>query len=144
MGGLYQRIEWLRQISLEIGEEVRGSLKVGIIPTLAPYLAPLFIDRLNSEYKKLQVEVSEIKMEEIISEIKMGHLGYGIISTPISVTGLLFRPLFYEKFYTYVSVQHPLFKQEDLKLDDILETDGWYLDEGNCFQNQVNSICQIN
>lgn len=141
---ILKQIEGLKQISLEIGEEVRGNLKVGIIPTVAPYLVPLFIQQLNTAYPALQVEVSEIKTEEIVSKIKMGNIDCGIISTPVSAKNVVLKPLFYEKFYAYVSVQHPLFEKEDLKLDDISETDVWYLDEGNCFQNQVNSICNIN
>jgi len=140
---ILKQLDQLKQISVEIGEEIKGILKVGIIPTVAPYLVPLFIHQLNTEYPALQIEVSEIKTEEIISEIKMGNLDCGIISTPVSAKNVAFILLFYERFYAYISEHHPLFKKEQVNIDEIKESDIWYLNEGNCFQNQVNSVCKI-
>ncbi|SHE75772.1 LysR family transcriptional regulator, hydrogen peroxide-inducible genes activator [Mariniphaga anaerophila] len=134
----------LKQVSFEMGEEVKGYLKVGIIPTLAPYLVSLFTDNLNADYPNLQLEVSEQKTEEIIRQIKMGTLDCGILSTPVFAVGVKFERLFFEKFYAYVSEKHPQFKKRELNMTDIPEEDIWYLEEGNCFQNQVNSICQVN
>ncbi len=138
------QIESLRQISLEISEEVQGNLKVGIIPTLAPYLVPLFINQLVDDYPALQIEISEIKTEDIISEIKLGNLDCGVISTPVSAKNITVIPLFYEQFFAYVSEQHELFNNEKVDINKIDDEDIWYLEEGNCFQNQVNSICNIN
>ncbi len=140
---ILKQIEQLKQISTELSEEVGGSLKVGIIPTLAPYLVPLFIRLLAKEYPALQMEVSEMKTGEIIAEIKLGNIDCGIISTPVSAKNIAITPLFYEQFYAYVSVNHPLFKKEEVSLNDISDAEVWYLEEGNCFQNQVNSICNI-
>jgi LysR family transcriptional regulator, hydrogen peroxide-inducible genes activator len=52
--------------------------------------------------------------------------------------------LFFERFFAYVSEKHPQFRKEKLDMDKIPQEDIWYLEEGNCFQNQVNSICKIN
>lgn len=141
---ILRQLEQLKQISVEISEEVRGNLKVGIIPTLAPYLVPLFIEKLNTDYPALQLEISEQRTEEIIKEIRLGNLDCGIISTPISTSGMEFLPLFYEKFFIYIAVTHSLFEKDKLLINDINQSDLWYLNEGNCFQNQVNSICGIN
>lgn len=74
----------------------------------------------------------------------MGNLDCGILSTPLSAIGIDFKPLFYERFYAYISPNHPLCNTNDLKVTDLNEEEIWYLEEGNCFQNQVNSICKIN
>ncbi|WP_346862958.1 hydrogen peroxide-inducible genes activator [uncultured Draconibacterium sp.] len=141
---ILKSIEELKQISFEISEEVKGNLSVGIIPTLAPYLVPLFIHRLNSQFPDLTLEVSELKTEEIISGLKLGNLDCGIISTPVSAAGVEFTPLFYERFYIYISENHALFKNDSIAANQLNEEEIWYLEEGNCFQNQVNSICKIN
>jgi len=52
--------------------------------------------------------------------------------------------LAFEKFFAYIAETHPLFNKDSVEIDEIAETDIWYLEEGNCFQNQVNSICKIN
>jgi len=134
----------LKQVSFELGDEVKGFLKVGIIPTLSPYLVSLFIDYLHSKFPLLQLEITEQKTEEIIRQIKLGALDCGILSTPVFATGVVFERLFFEKFFAYVSEMHPQFKKKELKMNSIQEKDIWYLEEGNCFQNQVNSICKIN
>ncbi len=141
---ILKQIEALKQISVNISEEVSGNLKVGIIPTLAPYLVPLFIHQLGKDYPALQLEIYELKTEEIIDEIKMGDIDCGIISTPVSATNITITPLFYERFYAYLSEDHRLFEQDSIDIKSIEEGEIWYLEEGNCFQNQVNSICQLN
>uniref|UniRef100_UPI003217B82F hydrogen peroxide-inducible genes activator n=1 Tax=uncultured Draconibacterium sp. TaxID=1573823 RepID=UPI003217B82F len=141
---ILRSIEELKQISFEISEEIKGNLTVGIIPTLAPYLVPLFINLLNTRFPKLLLEVVELKTEAIISGLKLGNLDCGIISTPVTSKGVLFTPLFYERFYIYVSENHKLFNRKEIAVDELSDNEIWYLEEGNCFQNQVNSICKIN
>ncbi len=141
---ILQQIGRLKDLSLELGEQIKGNLRVGIIPTVAPYLVPLFTQNLKTSYPELQIEVFELKTEEIVDELKMGKLDCGIISTPVSMLNIHVTPLFYERFYAYVSVKHPLASSEKLDVDEVDKNDIWYLEEGNCFQNQVNSICKIN
>ncbi len=141
---ILKQVDQLKEISLSLGEEVQGTLTVGIIPTVAPYLVPLFIHQLNNEYPALRIDITEMKTAEIVAGIKTGNIDCGIISTPVSSKNLTFVPLFYEKFYAYIAETHPLFNRDTVEIAEIAETDIWYLEEGNCFQNQVNSICQIN
>lgn len=141
---ILKMVDQLKQISIEISEEVKGQIIVGIIPTLAPYLVPLFINELNNCYPQLQVEVMELKTEEIISRLKLGNIDCGILSTPITSGNIAIIPLFYERFYTYISENHELYKKDSVDIHEIDDSDIWYLEEGNCFQNQVNSICKIN
>lgn len=141
---ILKMVDQLKQTSFELSEEVRGSLQMGIIPTLAPYLVPLFISELNESYPDLQVDITELRTEKIISKLKLGDLDCGILSTPLEATGVIFEPLFYERFYAYVSENHPWFGKDKVDVENIREEEVWYLEEGNCFQNQVNSICNIN
>lgn len=141
---ILKMVEELKLASIELSEEVKGNVQVGIIPTLAPYLVPMFINELNKSHPGLQIDVSEQKTEDIISNLKLGDLDCGILSTPIVVNGIIFEPLFYERFYAYVSEKHRFFKQDKINVDELEEEELWYLEEGNCFQNQVNSICKIN
>lgn len=140
---ILQQIEQLKDVALDLVEEVKGTLRIGIIPTLAPYLVPLYAGLLKKEFPKLQNEVFELKTEDIISELKMGQLDAGIISTPVSETNLKIEPLFYELFFAYVSEKHSWYKDTSIDINELDENDIWYLEEGNCFQNQVNSICNI-
>lgn len=135
--------EQLKLISLEMSEEIKGELHVGIIPTLAPYLVAMFIGDLTKTYPGLHVNVIEIKTEEIIRELKAGNIDCGIISTPVEAAGVVFETLFYERFYAYVSEEFRLFDRQKIDVSELGDNEIWYLEEGNCFRNQINSICRI-
>ncbi|MBN1820773.1 MAG: hypothetical protein JW833_08650 [Prolixibacteraceae bacterium] len=104
---------------------------------------PLIINDLNNKYPALILEITEIKTEEVIKQLKSGLLDCGLIATPIEVKGVRFRALFYEKFYVYLSENHSLFSKKEINPSELEDKDLWYLEEGNCFQNQVNTICKF-
>lgn len=134
----------LQDFAIELSEEFNGEVNIGVIPTLAPYLLPLFISEVNRKFPKLKVHIWEALTAEIIEGIKSGELNGGIISTPIhSNSKLTIQPLFYEKFLLFVSDQHELYQQDKIDIFDIPLSDVWLLKEGNCFRDQVNNICEI-
>lgn len=136
--------EQLKDFAFGLQEEVSGQINIGIIPTLAPYLLPLFISDLNDQFGELKVHIKEMLTLEILEALRSGHLHAGIISTPIQhKTQLVTKPLFYERFLLFVSEQHPLFAREQIAVGDISHHDLWLLKEGNCFRDQVDNICEI-
>ena len=134
----------LKQLAVRLNENLKGEIRVGVIPTLAPYLLPLFINQLNEKYSHLKIHIKEALTEEIIQDIKSGDLDGGIIATPItSKITFSFIPLFYEGFKLFVSTSHELFNQNKVNVKEIPLKDIWLLKEGNCFRDQVNNICEI-
>ncbi|MEL6390433.1 MAG: hydrogen peroxide-inducible genes activator [Bacteroidota bacterium] len=141
---LLTQFSQLKSLAQELHEEFAGDIRLGIIPTLAPYLLPLFISDLNDQYSRLQIHVTEALTEEIVIGIKDGTLDAGIISTPISSKVPLTKtPLFYEEFRLFVSTGHPLFEEQTIAVPDIPLEDLLLLKEGNCFRDQVDNICDI-
>jgi LysR family hydrogen peroxide-inducible transcriptional activator len=140
---IIQLVDDLGQLSTEIEDRIEGTLRVGIIPTLSPYLIPVFMDTLNKQYPGLFLDVAELKTEEIISRLNYSELDLGILSTPVVARNIEFKPLFYELFFLYVSGKNKLSGQDKVSLTNLPTDELWYLREGNCFQNQVNSICKI-
>lgn len=140
---IVQLVEHLENLNLEIEEKIEGILRVGIIPTLSPYLVPLFMGKLKQTYPKLGVHIEELKTDEILDQLAHNELDLGLISTPVKASKIGFVPLFYERFYVYLSPDQPLFDQDSIDLKAINMDKLWYLHEGNCFQNQVNTVCEI-
>lgn len=138
---LLQMAENLKDLPFELENKPEGILRIGIIPTLAPYWAPMFMTDFAQCYPKVRLTILELKTEEIIAALKSGQLDAGFISTPVEAKGMDFRLLFYEKFFLYVSEKHELYRYDEIDLDEVDLKEMWYLEEGNCFQNQVNSIC---
>jgi len=132
--GIYELISSLKG-------EVSGVIKLGIIPTLAPYLLPLFIRRFLENYPNVQLEVEEMVTEEIVRRIRNDELDMGIVVTPLSEQGILEKPMFYEKFYVYLSKGHHLLEKKKIEVADIINEDLWVLQQGHCFRDQVLNLC---
>lgn len=131
----------LKDIVTLFSSEIAGELRLGIIPTVSPYLIPLFINEFNEKYSKVKLYIEEEITENILSFLKDGIFDAGIIVTPFKMKGMITRPLYYEKFYAYVSNEHELAKKRKLKTTDLSINNLWLLKEGNCFRNQVINIC---
>ncbi|HCU44802.1 MAG TPA: DNA-binding transcriptional regulator OxyR [Sphingobacterium sp.] len=121
--------------------ELDGELRIGVIPTIAPYLLPTVLTSFMDKYPKIQLQIWEYTTERIIHELKVGLLDCGILSTPLHEAGIVEKPLFYENFVAYISEQSPLFGKKMLSADDIGEDKLWLLNEGHCMRGQVLNIC---
>lgn len=140
---ILHRMDALKELPLELSAKVEGNIRIGMIPTLAPYLLALISDELEQRHPGLVLEVEELLTETIVRELRTGHLDAGLVSTPLRMKRLETKPLFYERFYLYMAETHPLGNREQVPIDQLDLRDLWYLREGNCFANQVNAICKL-
>jgi LysR family hydrogen peroxide-inducible transcriptional activator len=129
------------ELVAEIKGEVGGIIKIGIIPTIAPYLLPLFIRNFIQRYPKVLLEVQEMVTEDITSRLRNDELDLGIVVSPLHEGGIIEKPIFYEKFYVYLSNGHPLLKEEKVAAENIPAEDLWVLQQGHCFRDQVLNLC---
>lgn len=132
----------IREIIADRKREVQGHLRVGIIPTLAPYLLPKVMTRFLKKYPKVKLEVWEYPTEEINRNLKKELLDCGILATPLGDQQLQEFPLFYENFIAYVARQNKLFEKKVLSPDELDLREIWLLNEGHCMRNQVLNICK--
>lgn len=121
-------------------DTVSGELSVGIIPTLATYLLPLFA----GPFSRQKLHVQEHTSEGIIELLRKDQLDVGILVTPLKESTIKERVLFYEEIQLYTHPNHPLFQQQGLSLEDITREGLWLLTEGHCFRHQVLNLCAYN
>ena len=121
---------------------IEGDLRIGIIPTLSPYLLPLFVNTFVESHPSIHLEVQELITDQIIEKMDKGQLDAGLFVTPSDNESLEEIPLFYEEFVAYVAPGDRLFKKLELAPQDINLDDVWVLNEGHCFRNQVLNICK--
>lgn len=133
----------LSEIITEDKKEVAGSLKIGIIPTLAPYLLPVFIGDYIRKYPSVKIEVEEMVSEDIIRGLKQDAIDVGIFVTPYHDEKIVERPVFYEEMLVYASPGHPLLQKAKIRVADITTPDIWMLGNGHCFRNQVLNLCEM-
>lgn len=132
----------IKEIISEKKGDITGELKIGIIPTIAPYLLPRVIGGFMEKYPKVKLVIYEFTTENIIQQLKVGLLDCGILATPLDEPLLFERPVFYENFVSYVSKNSPLFKKKTLVTSDLDIDELWLLNEGHCLRNQVLNICK--
>ena len=122
--------------------EIKGELRIGIIPTLSPYLLPLFVTKFMSVLPDVELVIEEIKTDQIIDKLNKELIDVGILVTPLEEKGILEIPLFYELFVVYTSESHPLWGKNKIAYDDLDPKNLWLLQEGHCFRNQMVNICK--
>lgn len=133
----------LRELVKEQKGEIRGELKIGIIPTLAPYILPMFMETFPRAYPAVRLLISENTTDQIIQKLKTQTLDAGILATPLHEEALLEDPLFYEEFMLYAASGDKLLRKKhvisrDLDLDRL-----WLLEEGHCLRTQVLNLCEL-
>ncbi|HEX7367105.1 MAG TPA: LysR substrate-binding domain-containing protein [Pelobium sp.] len=132
----------IKDIVQERKGEIGGDFKIGVIPTVAPYLIPKVIGGFLQKYPKVRLSVSELTTENILQKLKVGLLDCGILATPLEQDFLDERPVYYENFVSYLTKNSPIFKKKTLTTNDLDVDNLWLLNEGHCMRNQVLNICQ--
>jgi LysR family hydrogen peroxide-inducible transcriptional activator len=134
--------EKIKEIISDRQKELSGELKVGIIPTVSPYILPKILNGFIQKYPQVKLIVWEQTTEQIIQQLKQGTLDCGILSTPLHESTLTEIPVFYENFVAYASKNSKLYKKKTISPDDIDMEEIWVLNEGHCMREQVLNICQ--
>lgn len=123
-------------------EELRGTFRVGIIPTVAPYLLPLFLRPFTDKYPKVKLVFEEMVTSDLLDLMEQDMLDVCILATPVERGNVFEEELYYEPFLGYVSRDHPLAEKEELELDDLDAANLWLLNEGHCFRDQTVKLCK--
>lgn len=121
--------------------EPSGYFHVAIIPTVAPYLIPVFVEQFSKLFPKVNLKVSEQKTDDIIKNIYDDKIDAGILVTPLYNDKIVEKHLYYEDFYVFASGGHKLLKNESIKDSDLDPESIWLLEEGHCLRDQVVKIC---
>jgi LysR family hydrogen peroxide-inducible transcriptional activator len=138
-----EEVRSLREFAGELKGNTGGVLHLGIIPTLAPYLLPLFIRSFSLAHPHLQLNVREMMTDDCIGAMRKGELDIALLSTPLHEPDLQEIPLFEEEFFIYASDQEKLPKKKYLLPSEIDLSKLWLLEEGHCMRGQVLNLCEL-
>ncbi|HCW06980.1 MAG TPA: DNA-binding transcriptional regulator OxyR [Cytophagales bacterium] len=133
----------MKQLVSDQKREAHGDLHIGIIPTVAPYLVPLFVGSFLKKYPNIKLKISEFTTDQIVQQLEKQHLDAGILATPLKIPSIKELPLFYEQFVVYASPDEKLMKKKYLLADDIDVNHLWLLEEGHCLREQVVNLCEL-
>lgn len=121
--------------------EVAGTLRLGVIPTIAPYLLHKFIPAFSRKYPKVELEIREMITPDIIEDLEKDMLDAAIMAggAPHDIQEI---ELFNDKFYAYVSPSNNLYERSNIRIEDIDVRQLLLLSEGHCLRDQVMELCQ--
>lgn len=136
----------LRSIAAEATEPkklLQGKYRLGVIPTLATDLIPLFIGKFAADFPKITLEIEEVETKNALRLLELEELDGALAATPLSDSKFQESPIFYEPFILYVSKQHPFAKRKSVHEEELDGKDVWLLKEGHCLRNQVIRLCSL-
>src|SRR5258706_1701490 len=133
----------LKEFTQEFRHEVSGELKLAVIPTLAPYLLPLFLKSFVEKHPLLKTTIRELVTNDIINALKNGDIDIGLLATPLNDPKLSEHPVFYEEFFAYAADEEKVSRKKYLLPRDIDISKLWLLEEGHCLRNQVFNLCEL-
>ena len=121
-------------------EVLAGRLKLGAIPTLAPYLLPKLLPRLRSTYKALQLELRETQTTQLVYELMAGELDCALLALPIENAEIETLTLFEDRFLLAVPAGEPM-PRRPLQARDLPPSRLLLLEEGHCLRDQALAFC---
>ncbi len=120
-----------------------GELKLGVIPTITPYVIPELIQLITHKHPGIHLTVIEMQTKSIIEGLQNDDIDVGLLATPLKINQIHEYPLYYEPFMAFCSQQHPLAKHSKLKHTHLKFDDIWLLEDGHCLRNQIIDICSL-
>ncbi len=138
-----QEAERIYRIAQEAKDEISGEFRIGIIPTVAPYLLPLFAGKFKRQFPQIHLIVQEIVTEQIEELLQKDLLDAGVLVTPLHNPNIIEQPVYYEEMMIYLNSEHPLSSKPVIKVNDIATPDIWLLSDGHCFRHQVINLCEL-
>lgn len=132
----------IREIAQAAQDPFAGEFRLGLIPTVAPYLIPLFVARLREALPDLSVIYREDITERLVRDLETGEIDAAILATPPETDALQAIPLYTEPFRLVFPDGHKLSSLAHLRMADVDRKDVLLLTEGHCFRDQALAICE--
>ncbi|MGB4838575.1 MAG: LysR substrate-binding domain-containing protein [Saprospiraceae bacterium] len=121
-------------------DKLKGSLTFSIIPTLAPYIIPLFVEKFSQLFPDIELIIEEETTKSIIQKLKSSETDAALLVTPLDEKSLITHPIFYEEFYVFA---HDKMNKSYILPEDIDFKHLWLLEEGHCMRDQMIKLCEL-
>ena len=141
-GEILYHVDVMKDLAKQSKDPYQGELKVGVIPTLAPYLLPYLVSGLSRCFPNLKIYWVEKQTALLLEELHQGKIDAAFLALPQAEFGLLTQPLFEEEFLLAVPPSHALGQRKMVKAEEINQDELLLLGEGHCLRDQALSFCQ--
>lgn len=132
----------VREVVLELRGETAGKMRLGVIPTIAPYILHKFIPAFAKKYPRVELEIREMVTADIVEALNKDRIDAAIVAGGTCGEGIVEQELFNDRFYIYLSPNHPLIERTNIRIEDIDPSELILLSPGNCLRDQIIELCQ--
>jgi LysR family hydrogen peroxide-inducible transcriptional activator len=136
-------VEQLREAARRSQDPEAGTVRLGIFPTLGPYLLPHVVPGIRARFPRLELLLVEEKSDVLLARVRDGRLDAALLALPLHDDQLHAEFLFEEPFMLAVSEHHPLARQSSLVLKDLAKQRLLLLEDGHCLRDQALDVCQL-
>ena len=133
---------YIKESVSELKSEIAGTLRLAVIPTVAPYLLHRFIPDFVKKYPRVELQIKEMVTSDIVAALDRDALDAAILAGGTCPDHIIEEELFNDRFYVYVSVNHPLYERTNVRIEDIDVKSLLLLSEGHCLRDQILELCQ--
>jgi LysR family hydrogen peroxide-inducible transcriptional activator len=134
-------VDEMKEIARQSSDPYGGELRLGIFPTLAPYILPHISPILAKKFARISLFLLEEQTTPLLEKVMQGKIDAAILAMPIHEKGLTIVPLFEEEFLLVVSSKHPYAKRKFIQQEDLADQPLLLLEEGHCLREQALSLC---
>jgi LysR family hydrogen peroxide-inducible transcriptional activator len=132
----------IRELVNNERDVLTGDFKLGVIPTIASYLVPELLRLIRQSNAGINLLMQEISTSIMVENILNGKIDGGLAATPLKNPLLVEIPIYYEKFYVYLSPEDEFFEEEEIDLQCIDIQKIWLLNNIHCLRGQVEGLCK--
>jgi len=133
-------VEDLPALLARAGRPLTSRLRLGVIPSVAPFLLPRALPSIRGAFPELAISVREGLSRSLIADIRTGELDAAIIALPFSAGGLAVEPFWRDRFFVGVNSRHRLAGRDEIAAEDLAEERVLLLEPGHCLRDQVLSL----
>lgn len=142
--GVLSQVDDIHRVAAQARDPEAGSIRLGLFPTLAPYLLPHVVPGIHTRFPHLELLLVEEKTEVILTQLRSGQLDAGVLALPVNHDGLCLQPLFTEDFVLAVPATHPLAAVPgQIDRTVLAGLDLLLLEEGHCLRDQALEVCSL-
>ena len=140
---IMEQVDAIEQLALASRDPFAGPLRIGVIPTLSPYLMPLVMKPLQTKYPQMKLVLSEELTDILLARLRNHEIDAALLATPVDDPGLSTMPLFDEPFWVAYPRKHAFYHKEKITLRDLDKENLLLLSEGHCLAKQAMDVCRI-
>jgi LysR family hydrogen peroxide-inducible transcriptional activator len=140
---ILEQADLIQQLARAQRDPLAGPLRVGVIPTLSPYLMPLILLPLKKRHPQMKLVLSEELTDALLERLRNHEIDGALLATPVEEPDLESLALFDEPFWIAYPRKHPFYTRERITLRDLRDEQLLLLSEGHCLADQALEVCRL-